>query len=199
MSSFTPTSLAALRSTYSSASQSHVFTFWDTLSSTEQSTLFTQLSSIDPHYVNTVSQAALAAAKLELEHPTTDIQPPPEESVGSLIGGSAEEKKRWYETGLKAIRAGQVGVLLMAGGQGTRLGSSDPKGCYDIGLPSKKSLFQMQAERIRRLEVLGGEGKIVPWYIMTSGPTRGPTEEFFRKHEYFGLKEENVIFFEQGE
>jgi len=95
----------------------------------------------------------------------------------------------------------------MAGGQGTRLGSSAPKGCFDIGLPSSKTLFQYQAERIRRLEEVArkevggeqGEKATITWFVMTSGPTRVETEAFFREKNFFGLQEKDVVFFEQGE
>ena len=46
------------------------------------------------------------------------------------------EKKRdeYTKIGLDAIRAGKVGAVLLAGGMGTRLGSDEPKGVYNIGL-----------------------------------------------------------------
>lgn len=116
-----------------------------------------------------------------------------------------EEKKQWYEHGLTVIAQGKVSVLLMAGGQGTRLGSTEPKGCFDIGLPSKKSLFQIQAERITVLKQLAAKhtGKSVdqihlPLYLMTSVYTHEPTIAFFQQHNFFGLNEQDVEFFQQG-
>ena len=190
-----------LQSAYVRAHQGHVFTFWHTLTPAQQIAFSAQLAAIDPARVNAIYKAAVAAdAATSSAAPGSDhIAPPPEGATESLASGntSAQTIDSYRSTGLDAIRQGRVGVLLLAGGQGTRLGSSAPKGCYDIGLPSGKSLFQLQAERIKALQVLA-DGAVIPWYIMTSGPTRKPTEDFFRQHNYFGLQETNIIFFEQG-
>ncbi|KPM38624.1 UDP-N-acetylglucosamine pyrophosphorylase [Neonectria ditissima] len=194
-------SLAQLKEKYSQAGQEHVFTFYDSLSATEKATLYKQLSGFDPTRINEITKLALNPPKAS-ETPDT-LEPLPESATASILDSDSQNIDKWYESGLDLISKQQVAVVLMAGGQGTRLGSSAPKGCYNIGLPSKKSLFQIQAERIRKVQELAskkssGSSAVVPWYVMTSGPTRGPTENFFKENNYFGLSEENVQIFEQG-
>ena len=198
-------SVEHLRQRYESADQGHVFTFYDTLPPAEQQALVSQLEALDIERVNRIYQKAVGAEReLAANAGKEVIEPLPEDAAGSVIGDPAQEAA-WRTAGLAAIARGEVGVLLMAGGQGTRLGSSAPKGCYDIGLPSHKSLFQYQAERIARLQAVAAASPgapagraVIPWYVMTSGPTRGETEAFFKKHNFFGLDPANVIFFEQG-
>jgi len=196
-----------LRQRYDAANQGHLLTFWPKLSEPERKALSTQLDALDIERVNRIYKKAVDS-ETEAANPTANsthaIEPLPEGAVDFAFGDSGNEEE-WRKTGLSAIARGEVGVLLMAGGQGTRLGSSAPKGCYDIGLPSHKSLFQYQAERIARLQAVAEKecGKpvgsvIIPWYVMTSGPTRRETEGFFAKNKYFGLHPKNVIFFEQG-
>lgn len=196
-----------LKQLYKAAGQDHLFQFWPELSKAEQATLCNQLKSLDVNRVNRVWQTAVDAEKAGSSGGGDDeeIKPLPHDAFDTIVDEPAKEAE-WRKVGLRAIAEGHVGVLLMAGGQGTRLGSSEPKGCYDIGLPSHKSLFQYQAERIARLQTVAEEenGKpkgsvIIPWYVMTSGPTRKPTVAFFEKNQHFGLDPKNVIFFEQGQ
>lgn len=194
----------SLQEKYQKAGQEQVFTFYDSLSKEDQAHLYHQLAGFDPDYINTITKKALNPP--EAESKKAELEPLPESATASVLDSDADQLKKWYESGLDLTAKNKVGVVLMAGGQGTRLGSSAPKGCFDIGLPSQKSLFQIQAERIRRLQVLAhkhaglpeGQEVVVPWYVMTSGPTRGPTEKFFEESNYFGLKKENVLIFEQG-
>ena len=109
---------------------------------------------------------------------------------------NAEYKK--YETiGKKAIKEGKLAVVTMAGGQGTRLGHKGPKGTYDIGLDSHKSLFEILSDDLKK------EGKkydtIIPWYIMTSEENNKETIEFFKMNKFFGYEmDKNIFFFIQG-
>ncbi|XP_021857817.1 UDP-N-acetylglucosamine diphosphorylase 1 isoform X2 [Spinacia oleracea] len=138
--------------------------------------------------------------------PVAAIEPVAENIVSTVEKRTIEERERWWKMGLKAIHGGKLAVLLLSGGQGTRLGSSDPKGCFNIGLPSGKSLFQLQAERIMCIQKLAaqfmseGSAGVIPihWYIMTSPFTDEATRKFFESHKYFGLEADQVTFFQQG-
>ena len=191
-----------LREKYTKASQEQVLAFYDEVSVAEKAELYERLTSIDPQNVNQITEMALKPAKDDSKE-ENKLEPLPDLATASLLDSNPEDIKRWYNLGLDLVVEGQVAVVLMAGGQGTRLGSSAPKGCFNIGLPSQKSLFQIQAERIWKIQQLaerrsGKKNIVVPWYVMTSGPTRGPTEAFFEENKYFGLGKDDVIIFEQG-
>ena len=196
--------LKELQERYDKADQGHVFAFYDELDVEDRAALFDQLSTIDPDHINSLIEKALHPPK----QPSADelasvLKPLPESAVASILDSKSEDIESWYSSGLDLVGEGKVAVVLMAGGQGTRLGSSEPKGCFNIGLPSGKSLFQIQAERIWKVQQLaekkhGKKNIVIPWYIMTSGPTRGPTEKFFQERDYFGLGKDNVVIFEQG-
>lgn len=195
--------LKELREEYARAGQDHVFTFYDELSTAEKSTLFDRLSSINPDHINQITQKALNPPQDLANQGEATLEPLPASASASLLDSPVKDIDSWYSSGLDLVAKGQVAVVLMAGGQGTRLGSSAPKGCFNIGLPSQKSLFQLQGERIYRVQQLaetksGQKNVVIPWYVMTSGPTRGATEQFFQQHDYFGLCKDDVIIFEQG-
>ncbi|KAE9368649.1 UDP-N-acetylglucosamine pyrophosphorylase [Stipitochalara longipes BDJ] len=198
--------LEELKEKYTKAKQEQVFAFYDSLDVAGKAALYEQLSGFDPEHINKITDRALNPPKPKDADKQSGLEPLPDSATASILDSKPEDIEKWYQAGLDLIAENKVGVVLMAGGQGTRLGSSAPKGCFDIGLPSSKSLFQIQAERIRKIEQLarkkaghGADKKVVvPWYVMTSGPTRGPTEKYFEEHNYFGLEKENVIVFEQG-
>ena len=110
---------------------------------------------------------------------------------------SKEEREKYDEIGTKAIKAGKLAAVTMAGGQGTRLGHNGPKGTFDIGLESHKPIFELLCETLK----LANEkyGVVIPWYIMTSKENNKDTVDFFEKHNYFGYPKGYIQFFKQGE
>lgn len=99
-------------------------------------------------------------------------------------------------TGEMLLQSGQVAVVTVAGGQGTRLGFDQPKGMYPIGPVSQRTLFQIFAEQV--LARRRRHAAALPWLIMTSDATHAETVAFFNSHDYFGLPTDSVRFFRQG-
>ncbi|KAG6788778.1 UDP-N-acetylglucosamine diphosphorylase 1-like [Populus alba x Populus x berolinensis] len=182
--------------------QEDAFALWDELSTEERELLFKDIESLDLPRLDRIIRCSLRSQGL----PVVAIEPVPENTVSTVEERTIEERERWWKMGLKAISDGKLAVLLLSGGQGTRLGSSDPKGCFNIGLPSGKSLFQLQAERILCVQRLAaqassegsGSSVSIHWYIMTSPFTDEATKYFFENHKYFGLEANQVTFFQQG-
>ena len=155
--------MEALRERLAASGQEHLLAFWNDLSPTDQKEFVADLSSID--FSEALSHFEHACANMkEMQTKKDDrLKPFPEEQIASVARSSPKELDNWRESGLKEIGAGHVAVLLLAGGQGTRLGVDYPKGMYDVGLPSGKTLYQLQAERILKLEQLAGNRGKVPW------------------------------------
>lgn len=99
------------------------------------------------------------------------------------------------ELGLKAIREGKVGAVLLAGGQGTRLGLDRPKGTLNIGVAKELYLFEQLLRNL--MDVTDEAGVYVPLYIMTSNINNADTTDFFEEHDYFGYPKDYVKFFVQ--
>lgn len=109
---------------------------------------------------------------------------------------SKEEYEELKAIGTKKIKEGKLAVVTMAGGQGTRLGHTGPKGTFDLGLNSHKSIFEILTDTMNKERKEYGTD--IPWYIMTSEENNKETEDFFRKHDFFGYPENMITFFKQG-
>ncbi|XP_056396175.1 UDP-N-acetylhexosamine pyrophosphorylase-like protein 1 [Hyla sarda] len=186
------------------AGQEQLLRFWDELGSGERDSLLGELELLDARELREHCGRAQEAYERESGAPQRldhRMRPVPPEFLGSVRRSRPEELRAWEEEGYRQISQNKVAVLLLAGGQGTRLGVTYPKGMYSVGLPSGKTLYQIQAERILRLQQLAGEKYstrcTVPWYIMTSEFTLSPTLKFFEDHNFFGIDRPDVVLFEQ--
>ena len=170
--------------------QEQLLNGYEKLDDNKKKILLDQIKSIDFELINHLYDTT---KKTQENHPE-EVTP-----IDYLDKYKLGDKYKYYENiGKNAIKEGKLAAVTMAGGQGTRLGYNGPKGTYDIGLDSHKSLFELLCDALKE------EGKkygvTIPWFIMTSRENNKDTIEFFEKNKYFGYqKNKNIFFFEQGE
>ena len=182
--------MEAIKRTLKKYSQEHLLNGYDKLDESKQKKLLNQIENIDFELINSLYQNS----QKEVQIPETQITPIEYLDKEKLNG----YYKSFQETGEKAIRSGKLAAVTMAGGQGTRLGHNGPKGTFDTGLDSHKSLFELLSDSLKE------QGKkydvTIPWFIMTSEENNNDTVDFFAKHKFFGYeKDKNIFFFKQGE
>jgi UDP-N-acetylglucosamine/UDP-N-acetylgalactosamine diphosphorylase len=183
------TDIGKLRQQFDAQGQGHVFRFWDRLDPAGRDRLARQTGEID--------LPALLAGYAATREPHAA---PPKLAPAPVVptpahGGDPAAFARAREQGEALLAAGRVGVMVVAGGQATRLGFPGPKGAFPLGPVSGRTLFEIQAQKIRRLR--SRCGRAVPWYVMTSQATDEATRACFAEHDHFGLPAEDVFFLRQ--
>ncbi len=181
-----------LRQRFQDAGQGHVFRFWSDLSPESKETLSAQASQIDLDLV------ALHKSLLTPGHGAggdPQFTPPalfPARPVGDQVTQAEEARAR----GTQLLNEGKVGYLLVAGGQGSRLGFDGPKGMYPVGPVTDISLFAWHAARLKA--AAARHNSAAHWFVMTSATNDAATRAFFKEQDNFGLPADQVHFFSQA-
>lgn len=181
-----------LREKLASHDQLHVLEYWDSIDDESRSMFLQQLGEVDLDALDrwvagkseSIDFAALAARAQG---------PPAVRSDGTGAAWSAAEAAL---RGEEVLRGGQLAILIVAGGQGTRLGFDAPKGLFPIGPVSQRTLFQTFADQIQGLQ--RRYGCKIPLLVMTSPATDAQTRIYFESNNYLGLDRDQVIVFQQG-
>lgn len=171
--------------------QEQILRYWKKLKASERKALLEQIATIDFKEVKRC-QALLPGAVGVVAAPVKKGKPTAPK-VAELKGAALKKARA---AGEAELRAGHVGVLLVAGGQGSRLGFDGPKGAYSIGPVTGASLFYFHARKILALSVRYATN--IPFYVMTSAANYDATVAHFEENDYFGLNADDVVFFKQG-
>lgn len=136
--------------------------------------------------INHLCGSAFHSASRASMQPSTPITP---------FTNPSFQEDRFYSIGENAIREGKIAAILLAGGDGSRLGFKGPKGCFPIYKRPLKTLFHYHCEKILHLQK--SLNTLLSLVILTSENNDQSTKEFFASHSYFGLAKEKIFFLKQ--
>lgn len=179
-----PVTLEDAKKKLAECGQEHVLRYYDELSASDKEALLAQIAQTDFSICENAKHLGVADARGAFA-PLSAMQ----------LNEIAAHETEFRSTGLAAIKSGKVGCVLLAGGMGTRLGSDNPKGMYDIGLTKHVYIFQRLIENLQ--DVVREAAVTVPLFIMTSELNHDATVRFFREQEFFGYDASCVWFFKQ--
>lgn len=164
--------------------QEHILHYYDELNTTEKASLLSQIEMTDFSVLENLSEKCVSSERGRFE------------PLGAVTVDDIEKnREKYHSVGSDAIKNGKVAAVLLAGGQGTRLGFEKPKGMFDIGVTKELYIFECLINNL--LKVVGDTGTFVPLYIMTSEKNHDDTVRFFEEKNYFGYNSSHVKFFIQ--
>ena len=164
--------------------QQHLISILDSLDESNRNSLLSQLKSIDWNTVELWKNPEDLSGKGR-------VQP----IDGLSLQDIHKRSEEYTQIGVEAIQKGKVGAVLLAGGQGTRLGSDAPKGAYDIGVTKPLYIFEQLICNL--LDVCRQCKTFVPLFVMTSQKNDKDTKQFLQQHNYFGYPQSHIRFFVQ--
>jgi UDP-N-acetylglucosamine/UDP-N-acetylgalactosamine diphosphorylase len=187
---------SALVAKVAALQQQHLLAYWTELTPAERTRLAGQIADIDEAIYRQLASATLAegdekAAQTALAQ---RAMPPPAFRLDG--SGASFTRDAAKVAGENALRAGKIGMMLVAGGLGTRLGFDQPKGMFQLGPISKRTLFEMFCQQL--LAIRKRYAAPVPLYVMTSPFTDSQTAQFLAENKYFGLPAADVKRFCQS-
>ena len=164
--------------------QQHLLKYYEELTADEKKALLAQIETTDMEVLKSCKHREELAKKGVIT-PLAAMQLPEIEKC----------RASFTADGLDAIRAGKVGAVLLAGGMGTRLGSDNPKGMFNVGLTRELYIFECIIHNL--LDVVRQADAWIHLFVMTSDKNHDATVSFLKEHEFFGYREEYVHFFTQ--
>ena len=172
--------------------QTHVLQFWEELDADQQTQLAAQIEGFDLDQLSKLYQSADTESHWGELAAKSSV--PPAITLDDFADEASFDAA--YEKGAELIGSGKVGMIIVAGGQGSRLGFDHPKGMYPIGPISENSLFQIFIEKV--IARAKQYSSTIPLYIMTSPPTHEETIEYLNKENFFGMDPSDVMIYCQG-
>lgn len=165
--------------------QLHLLKYYDKLTEEQQANLLAQISSVNWHLLE------LLQNRQDTETVKGKLEP-----LGALEVSEIEKRKEEFtQIGIEALKAQKVGAVLLAGGQGTRLGFDKPKGMFNLGITKELYIFECLINNL--MDVVNQIDTWVPLYIMTSDKNHEDTVHFFEEKQYFGYNKDFIRFFKQ--
>lgn len=165
--------------------QLHLLKYYDELTTKQQANLLEQIASINWHLLDL----------LQNRQATEDVKGKLEPLGALEVSEIEKHKEEFTQIGIEALKSQKVGAVLLAGGQGTRLGFDKPKGMFNVGITKDLYIFECLINNL--MDVVKQIDTWVPLYIMTSEKNHDDTVNFFEEKHYFGYNKDFIRFFKQ--